>query len=38
MPLARARLAGRGFNQAMEISRRIAKDFALDISVDLSTN
>jgi ComF family protein len=35
MPLARARSAERGFNQAMEISRRVAKDFALDISVDI---
>ena len=35
IPLARARLAERGFNQAMEISRRIAQDFALDISVDI---
>ncbi|MBI3529797.1 MAG: ComF family protein [Betaproteobacteria bacterium] len=35
MPLARARLAGRGFNQAMEISRRLATDFGLDISVDI---
>ncbi len=34
MPLARARLAGRGFNQAVEISRRIANEFGLDISVD----
>lgn len=35
MPLARARLAGRGFNQAMEISRRVATDFGLDVSVDI---
>jgi predicted amidophosphoribosyltransferase len=34
MPLARARLAGRGFNQAMEISRRVAAEFGLDITVD----
>jgi ComF family protein len=32
MPLARARLADRGFNQAMEIARLVAKDFDLDIS------
>ena len=35
MPLARARLADRGFNQAMEISRRIAAVFGLDISSDI---
>jgi ComF family protein len=35
MPLARARLADRGFNQAMEISRRVATDFGLDISVNI---
>lgn len=35
MPLAPARLAGRGFNQAMEISRRMAMDFGLNISVDI---
>ena len=35
MPLTRARLASRGFNQAMEISRRMATDFGLDISVDI---
>jgi ComF family protein len=35
MPLARERLAERGFNQAMEISRRVATDFGLDISVDI---
>jgi ComF family protein len=34
MPLARARLASRGFNQAMEISRRVATEFGLDISSD----
>ena len=33
MPLARARLARRGFNQAMEISRRVATEFGLDLSV-----
>jgi len=33
MPLARARLAARGFNQAMEISRRLATEFGLDISL-----
>lgn len=35
MPLARARLASRGFNQAMEISRRVATEFGLKISVDV---
>ena len=35
MPLARARLARRGFNQAMEISRWVATDYGLDISVDV---
>lgn len=35
MPLAHARLTGRGFNQAMEISRRVATGFGLDISVDI---
>ncbi len=35
MPLARARLASRGFNQAMEISRRIATEFGLNISIDV---
>jgi ComF family protein len=35
MPLARARLASRGFNQAMEISRRVATEFGLEISVDV---
>jgi ComF family protein len=35
MPLARARLAGRGFNQALEISRRVAAEFGLDISLDV---
>ena len=35
MPLARARLADRGFNQAMEISQRLAADFGLDIAVDI---
>ncbi len=34
MPLARARLAGRGFNQALEISRPVAAEFGLDITVD----
>ena len=34
MPLARTRLADRGFNQAMEIARRVATDFGLDISVN----
>ena len=34
MPLARGRLAARGFNQAMEIARRIAAEFGLDITVD----
>ncbi|MBC8007028.1 MAG: ComF family protein [Prolixibacteraceae bacterium] len=35
MPLARARLADRGFNQAMEISRRVGLEFGLDISLDV---
>ena len=35
MPLARARLAGRGFNQALEISRRVATEFDLNICVDI---
>jgi ComF family protein len=35
MPLARTRLAGRGFNQAMEIARRVATDFGLDISLNI---
>ena len=35
MPLARARLASRGFNQSMEISRRVVADFNLEISVDI---
>ena len=34
MPLARARLAARGFNQAVEISRFLASEFAVDITVD----
>ena len=34
MPLARPRLAERGFNQAMEIARRVAKEFGLRISAD----
>ena len=34
MPLARGRLADRGFNQAMEIARRVAAEFGLNISVD----
>lgn len=34
MPLARGRLAERGFNQAMEIARRVAAEFGLDITVD----
>ena len=35
MPLARGRLASRGFNQAMEISRLVATDFGLAISVNI---
>ena len=35
MPLARARLASRGFNQSMEISRRVAAEFGLEISVNI---
>jgi ComF family protein len=34
MPLARGRLASRGFNQSMEIARLVATEFGLDISVD----
>ena len=34
MPLARGRLAERGFNQAMEIGRRVTAEFGLDITVD----
>src|SRR3954469_388300 len=32
MPLTNTRLAGRGFNQAMEISRHIAAEFGLNIA------
>ena len=35
MPLARARLANRGFNQAVEISRRVTMEFGLNISVNV---
>ena len=35
MPLARARLASRGFNQAMEIAHLVAMEFQLDISVNV---
>ena len=35
MPLAPARAAHRGFNQAMEISRIVAVEFGLDVSRDL---
>lgn len=35
MPLAPARAAQRGFNQAMEISRFIAAEFGLEVSHDL---
>lgn len=35
MPLTRTRLASRGFNQAMEIARRVATEFGLDISLDI---
>jgi len=35
MPLARGRLASRGFNQAMEILRRVATEFGLEISVNI---
>ena len=35
MPLARARLASRGFNQAMELARRVAMEFGLDVAVDV---
>jgi ComF family protein len=34
MPLTNTRLAGRGFNQAMEISRYIAAEFGLSIAAD----
>lgn len=34
MPLARGRLAERGFNQSMEIGRRVAAEFGLHITVD----
>jgi len=34
MPLARGRLAERGFNQAMEVARRVAAEFGLDIATD----
>jgi ComF family protein len=35
MPLARGRLASRGFNQAMEIARPVAADFGLDLSLNI---
>ena len=35
MPMARERLASRGFNQSMEISRRVAVEFGLKISADI---
>ena len=35
MPLAPARLAERGFNQATEISRRVAAEFGLKIAVNV---
>jgi ComF family protein len=35
MPLARERLASRGFNQAMELARRVALEFGLDICVNV---
>jgi ComF family protein len=35
MPLARARLTSRGFNQAMEISHLVAREFGLDIAVNI---
>ena len=35
MPLARGRLASRGFNQAMELARRLAAEFDLVISADI---
>jgi len=34
MPLTRARLADRGFNQAMELTRRLAAEFGLDVGVE----
>ena len=34
MPLTNTRLAGRGFNQSMEISRHIAAEFGLTIAAD----
>jgi ComF family protein len=35
MPLARARLANRGFNQAMEIAHLVAMEFGLAVSVNI---
>lgn len=35
MPLAPRRLAVRGFNQAMELARRIAAEFGLEVAVDV---
>ena len=35
MPLARARLASRGFNQAMELARGLAAEFGLRVSVEV---
>ena len=35
MPLARARLGQRGFNQAAEIGRLVALEFGLDIALDV---
>jgi ComF family protein len=34
MPLARARLAGRGFNQATELARRRAAEYGVDVAAD----
>jgi ComF family protein len=35
MPLARRRLAVRGFNQAMELARSVAAEFGLDVATDV---
>ncbi len=35
MPLARSRLAERGFNQAMELARTLAADFGLHVCIDV---
>jgi ComF family protein len=35
MPLGRNRLADRGFNQAMELARRLAAEFGVDVAADV---